>query len=161
MPARTKPPFSTLLSKAVGFNIHPMTVDPGTIVLPKQFHRNIDNLVERLKNDEYFHLEECPGIFTFPRGGFILATLLSYKLDLPILSNPAKNCIIIDDIIDTGITMKKYSDLVNDKNYFITAMFMKDNQLEEEAEYQCFANYFEFIKKDEWIVYPWEDMSQW
>ena len=121
----------------------------------------IDNLVERLKTDEYFHLEECPGIFTFPRGGFILATLLSYKLDLPILSNPAKNCIIIDDIIDTGITMKKYSDLVNDKNYFITAMFMKDNQLEEEAEYQCFANYFEYIKKDEWIVYPWEDMSIW
>lgn len=121
----------------------------------------IDNLVERLKTDEYFHLEECPGIFTFPRGGFILATLLSYRLDLPILSNPAKNCIIIDDIIDTGITMKKYSDLVNDKNYFITAMFMKDNQLEEEAEYQCFADYFEFVKKDEWIVYPWEDMSQW
>ena len=121
----------------------------------------IYNLVERLKTDEYFHLEECPGIFTFPRGGFILATLLSYKLDLPILSNPAKNCIIIDDIIDTGITMKKYSDLMNDKNYFITAMFMKDNQLEEEAEYQCFADYFEFVKKDEWIVYPWEDMSQW
>ena len=121
----------------------------------------IDNLVERLKSDEYFHLEECPGIFTFPRGGFILATLLSYKLDLPILRNPAKNCIIIDDIIDTGITMKKYSDLMNDKNYFITAMFMKDNQLEEEAEYQCFADYFEFVKKDEWIVYPWEDMSQW
>ena len=115
----------------------------------------IDNLVERLKTDEYFHLEECPGIFTFPRGGFILATLLSYKLDLPILSNPAKNCIIIDDIIDTGITMKKYSDLMNEKNYFITAMFIKDNQLEEEAEYQCFADYFEFVKKDEWIVYPW------
>ena len=121
----------------------------------------IDNLVERLKTDEHFHLEECPGIFTFPRGGFILATLLSYKLDLPILSNPAKNCIIIDDIIDTGITMKKYSDLRKDKNYFITAMFMKDNQLAEEAEFQCFADYFEFIKKDEWIVYPWEDMSQW
>ena len=121
----------------------------------------INNLVERLKKDEYFHLEECPGIFTFPRGGFILATLLSYKLDLPILSNPAKNCIIIDDIIDTGITMKKYSDLMNDKNYFITAMFMKDDQLAEEAEFQCFADYFEFVKKDEWIVYPWEDMSQW
>ena len=121
----------------------------------------IDNLVERLKTDEYFHLEECSGIFTFPRGGFILATLLSYKLDLPILSNPAKNCIIIDDIIDTGITMKKYSDLMNEKNYFITAMFIKDDQLKEEAEYQCFADYFEFVKKDEWIVYPWEDMSQW
>lgn len=119
------------------------------------------NLVDRLKKDEYFHLDECPGIFTFPRGGLMLATLLSYEIDKPILMNPQPGCIIIDDIIDTGITMKKYSDLVNDKNYFITTMFMKDNQLEEEAEYQCFADYFEFVKKDEWIVYPWEDMSRW
>lgn len=40
--------FSVLLAKAVGFNIHPMTVDPGTIVLPKQFHRNIDNLTSKI-----------------------------------------------------------------------------------------------------------------
>lgn len=119
------------------------------------------NLVDRLKKDEYFHLDECPGIFTFPRGGLILATLLSYEIDKPILMNPVPGCIIIDDIIDTGITMKKYSDLMNEKNYFITAMFMKDNQLAEEAEFQCFCDYFEYVKKDEWIVYPWEDMSRW
>lgn len=119
------------------------------------------NLVDRLKKDEYFHLDECPGIFTFPRGGLILATLLSYEIDKPILMNPEPGCIIIDDIIDTGITMKKYSDLRNEKNYFITAMFMKDNQLAEESEFQCFCDYFEYVKKDEWIVYPWEDMSRW
>jgi len=119
------------------------------------------NLVDRLKNDKNFSLDECPGIFTFPRGGLILATLLSYQINKPILMNPQPGCIIIDDIIDTGITMKKYSDLMNEKNYFITAMFMKDNQLAEEAEFQCFCDYFEYVKKDEWIVYPWEDMSQW
>lgn len=119
------------------------------------------NLVDRLKKDKYFHLDECPGIFTFPRGGLILATLLSYQINKPILMNPEPGCIIIDDIIDTGITMKKYSDLMNEKNYFITAMFMKDNQLAEEAEFQCFCDYFEYVKKDEWIVYPWEDMSRW
>lgn len=119
------------------------------------------NLVDRLKKDEYFHLDECPGIFTFPRGGLILATLLSYEIDKPILMNPVPGCIIIDDIIDTGITMKKYSDLMNEKNYFITAMYVKDNQLAEEAEFQCFCDYFEYVKKDEWIVYPWEDMSRW
>lgn len=119
------------------------------------------NLVDRLKEDKYFHLDECPGIFTFPRGGLILATLLSYQINKPILMNPEPGCIIIDDIIDTGITMKKYSDLMNEKNYFITAMFMKDNQLAEEAEFQCFCDYFEYVKKDEWIVYPWEDMSRW
>lgn len=119
------------------------------------------NLIDRLKEDKYFHLDECPGIFTFPRGGLILATLLSYQINKPILMNPEPGCIIIDDIIDTGITMKKYSDLINEKNYFITAMFMKDNQLAEEAEFQCFCDYFEYVKKDEWIVYPWEDMSRW
>lgn len=119
------------------------------------------NLVDRLKKDEYFSLDECPGIFTFPRGGLILASLLSYEIDKPILMNPQPGCIIIDDIIDTGITMKKYSDLMNEKNYFITTMFIKDNQLAEEAEFQCFCNYFEDVKNDEWIVYPWEDMSQW
>lgn len=119
------------------------------------------NLINRLKEDKYFHLDECPGIFTFPRGGLILATLLSYQINKPILMNPEPGCIIIDDIIDTGITMKKYSDLMNEKNYFITAMFMKDNQLAEEAEFQCFCDYFEYVKKDEWIVYPWEDMSRW
>lgn len=119
------------------------------------------NLIDRLKEDKYFHLDECPGIFTFPRGGLILATLLSYQINKPILMNPEPGCIIIDDIIDTGITMKKYSDLMNDKNYFITAMFMKDTQLAEESEFQCFCDYFEYVKKDEWIVYPWEDISRW
>lgn len=121
----------------------------------------ISDLIDRLKEDEYFHLEDCPGIFTFPRGGLILATLLSYQINKPILMNPEPGCIIIDDIIDTGITMKKYSDLMNDKNYFITAMFMKDTQLEEKSEYQCYCDFFRYEKNDEWIVYPWEDMSQW
>lgn len=119
------------------------------------------NLVDRLKKNTYFNLNECPGIFTFPRGGLMLATLLSYEIDKPILMNPQPGCIIIDDIIDTGITMKKYSDLMNEKNYFITAMYVKHNQLAEEAQFQCFFDYFEYVKKDEWIVYPWEDMSRW
>lgn len=119
------------------------------------------NLVDRLKEDEYFHLDECPGIFTFPRGGLVLATLLSYLIDKPILTNPVDGCIIIDDIVDTGITMKKYSDLKNDKNYFITSMFVQLNQLQEVAEYNCKVDYFEYVKDSEWIVYPWEDMSRW
>lgn len=36
--------FSTLLAKSLGFNTHAFTVDPGTIILPNQFRRNINNL---------------------------------------------------------------------------------------------------------------------
>lgn len=40
--------FSLILAKKLGFNPIAITVDPGTIVLPKQFKQNIDKLVEDL-----------------------------------------------------------------------------------------------------------------
>ena len=110
----------------------------------------IDSVAERLQG------VEVSGIFTFPRGGLVLATLLSYKLHVPILTSPCKNCIIIDDICDTGITMKKYSDLKDEKNYFITTMYIQDSQLKEKADFNCTVDYFENVKYDNWIVFPWE-----
>ena len=40
--------FSLILAKKLGFNPIAITVDPGTIVLPKQFKQNIDKLTEEL-----------------------------------------------------------------------------------------------------------------
>ena len=40
--------FSLILAKKLGFNPIAVTVDPGTIVLPKQFKHNIDKLVKDL-----------------------------------------------------------------------------------------------------------------
>lgn len=40
--------FSLILAKKLGFNPIAITVDPGTIVLPKQFKHNIDKLVSEL-----------------------------------------------------------------------------------------------------------------
>ena len=40
--------FSLILAKKLGFNPIAITVDPGTIVLPKQFKENIDNLTNQL-----------------------------------------------------------------------------------------------------------------
>ena len=40
--------FSLILAKKLGFNPIAVTVDPGTIVLPKQFKYNIDKLVKEL-----------------------------------------------------------------------------------------------------------------
>ncbi len=41
--------FSLILAKKLGFNPIAITVDPGTIVLPKQFKQNIDKLVNDLE----------------------------------------------------------------------------------------------------------------
>lgn len=40
--------FSLILAKRLGFNPIAVTVDPGTIVLPKQFRHNIDKLAKEL-----------------------------------------------------------------------------------------------------------------
>ena len=40
--------FSLILAKKLGFNPIAVTVDPGTIILPKQFKENIKNLTEAL-----------------------------------------------------------------------------------------------------------------
>lgn len=48
--------FSTLLAKSLGFNVRALTVDPGTIILPKQFRNNIDNLCDKI-NVEHEYVE--------------------------------------------------------------------------------------------------------
>lgn len=40
--------FSTLLAKSLGFDIKAITIDPGTIILPKQFRTNIEKLAARI-----------------------------------------------------------------------------------------------------------------
>lgn len=48
--------FSTILSKALGFNTKAITVDPGTIILPKQFRINVENLSNQI-NIEHEYVE--------------------------------------------------------------------------------------------------------
>lgn len=108
----------------------------------------IDELYEIIKENKDIY----SGIFSFARGGLLLAILLSYKTDLPILTNPCENCIIIDDVINTGKTMRRYGDEKYDKNYFITTMFLSENV------WQYYKDDFSlYVKKsDEIIVFPWE-----
>ena len=46
--------FSLILAKKLGFNPIAVTVDPGTIILPKQFKRNIELLSESLDIDHEY-----------------------------------------------------------------------------------------------------------
>lgn len=85
------------------------------------------------------------GVYGIPRGGNILATLISYYYDIPLLQAPAKGCIVVDDIADTGETLLHYKS----KGYFITTMYYhKQSKVVPDI---WFAE-----KNDEWIVYPWE-----
>jgi len=91
------------------------------------------------------------GVLGIPRGGMILATLLSYKLDIPLLLAAAPNCIVIDDIADSGRTLSHYTDNDTQFNkYYITTMYYHNRSIVK-------PDFWVSEKEDKWIVFPWEE----
>ena len=84
------------------------------------------------------------GVYGFPRGGLPLAVWISHRGKVPLLLAPSKNCLIVDDIADTGQTLLKYKD-----SHYIATMFYHRQSAVVPA-------FWMFEKKDEWIIFPWE-----
>ena len=116
-------------------------------------------LIDETVTDIAFHLKETKkdfkGVYGIPRGGSLLAVMLSHKLDLPYIENPfdlqfENSCgdfVIIDDIADTGETLKFYKETF-DKGYIVT--------IHEHEQSIIKPEYSVIDKGDKWIVYPWE-----
>ncbi len=51
--------FSLIVAEKLGFNPIAVTVDPGTIILPNQFKRNIDSLTEQLEIPHHYIEVDC------------------------------------------------------------------------------------------------------
>ena len=96
------------------------------------------------------------GVYGIPRGGTLLAVMLSHKLNIPfypLYFSTAKlegnDFIVIDDIADTGKTLQGYK--IKDENeqgYYVTIHEHKDSIVK--------PDYSVIYKEDKWIVYPWE-----
>lgn len=106
----------------------------------------VNNLVKYFDECE---IKPC-GVYGIPRGGLILATLLSYKMNIPLLMAPADGCVIIDDIADSGRSLCHYTENDTQFNkYFIATLYYHQRSTVQ-------PDYTEFEKTDEWIVFPWE-----
>ncbi len=112
----------------------------------EDINKYLDGVVEDVKKRGL----KPSGVYGVPRGGLIFATMLSYKMDIPLLLNAAKDCIIIDDIADSGRTLMHFTK--NDTQFhkfYITTMYYHERSMVK-------PDYFMFEKKDNWIVYPYE-----
>lgn len=89
------------------------------------------------------------GVYGIPRGGLCAAVKLSHILNIPLLDLPQDNSLIVDDIYDSGKTLKKY------KNYKNATYFV----LISKKDPAWFDSYVT-IKNKEWIVFAWEDASK-
>jgi|TARA_R100000479_G_scaffold137671_1_gene74070 hypoxanthine phosphoribosyltransferase len=110
------------------------------------------NLIDEAVTDIAFNIKntnkDFKGVYGIPRGGLILAVMLSHKLDLPLIMSKDEldeNSIIIDDIADTGKTLWNF---IEYQSYVVTI---------HKHEKSIFKpDYSVLDKGDKWIVYPWE-----
>ena len=91
-------------------------------------------------------------VYGLPRGGLPIAVSLSHKLHLPLLMDyydrkivTDKKILVVDDIADTGHTLK---DFENKHNIICTFHYHEQSIIE--------PDYWIHKKDDDWIVYPWE-----
>lgn len=110
------------------------------------------NVIDEAVTDIAFHLKQTnkdfKGVYGIPRGGLILAVMLSHKLDLPLIMSKEEldeNSIIIDDIADTGKTLLDFTEY---ESYVVT--------IHEHEQSLIKPDYSVLDKGDKWIVYPWE-----
>lgn len=110
------------------------------------------NVIDEAVTDIAFNIKntnkDFKGVYGIPRGGLILAVMLSHKLDLPLIMSKDEldeNSIIIDDIADTGKTLL---DFVEYESYVVT--------IHEHEQSLIKPDYSVLDKGDKWIVYPWE-----
>lgn len=108
--------FSLILAKKLGFNPIAVTVDPGTIVLPKQFKYNIDNLTKDLDvSHEYIPVDYDDIIEESFTGRFHPCGRCSKRIEETLYNYAKENnipMVIFGDMLATGsqcITEQSYN----------------------------------------------------
>lgn len=98
-------------------------------------------LVKKVKGQNF----TC--IYGQPRGGLILAVMLSHKLGLPLSLTPYSSMLWCDDIVDSGNTYLKM------KQKFPKAIYC--SLLAKKFQNEV-LHAFDYSDKNEWVVFPWE-----
>ena len=105
-----------------------------------EFDRSVEHIANKCKFLNF------SGIYGVPRGGLCLAVALSHKLKINLISEPIKNSLIVDDIYETGITLKAFKH-IEGAMFFV--LFSKVSP--------TWWNSVQISEKNEWIVFPWEN----
>ena len=120
-----------------------------TFITWKEYDGMVDKIATHVKQ---YPLGEIGAVYGLPRGGLPIAVSLSHSLGLPLLMDyydrkivTNKKILVVDDIADTGHTLK---DFENPHNIICTFHYHKQSIVE--PDFYCEE------KGDKWIVYPWE-----
>jgi|TARA_R100001530_G_C4307705_1_gene152163 hypoxanthine phosphoribosyltransferase len=115
-------------------------------ISPEGYHNLILELVKKIKETE----RKFSKVYGIPRGGSIIAVYLSHYLNIPIADIVFdQTTLIVDDIADTGKTLKPYSEA-----FFTATLHYKSRSIVTPDIY------IKKVENKDWIVYPYEMSSE-
>lgn len=85
---------------------------------------------------------DCRGVWGIPTGGSFVAIEIASRLGVALLDSPRSGCLVVDDIVDSGETMRPYAPYAHD------ALFRKRMSPPELAPLATVT--------DGWVKFPWE-----
>ena len=106
---------------------------------------DVDDLIKR---------HDIMYVFGVPRGGLIPAVQLSHAYNLEVITESSElterkeNLLIVDDIVDNGMTLQKYKEFLS-PSVFLSLLYKKNASAEPDF-------YLKEAENDCWYVFPWE-----
>lgn len=118
-------------------------------------YTNFKQDIQQIAQEIHSTHPEIKYVYGLPRGGSIIAVVLSHILNLKYLTSldeehtPEKT-IVVDDVSDSGLTLKS---IHNINKYTTATLFIKEGTA-------FLPNiYTRITKRKIWIVYFWEDIK--
>jgi len=106
----------------------------------------VDNLVDILKQKVLDELPEIGSVMGIARGGLIPAVMLSHKLGVPYTNLINPNTLIVDDICDSGVTIR------DTPGVYTATLHYKKSAIAKPTIYASLL-----LNENQWLVYPWEN----
>ena len=106
----------------------------------------VDNLVDILKQKVLDELPEIGSVMGIARGGLIPAVMLSHKLGVPYTNLIDPNTLIVDDICDSGVTIR------DTPGVYTATLHYKKSAIAKPTIYASLL-----LNENQWLVYPWEN----
>lgn len=94
---------------------------------------------------------EFTSVMGVPRGGLILAVIISHRLNIPLVFEPTSTTLIVDDICDSGDTFYE----IHTKYHLLDLKFACLYYKSHTSKFIPNIYSVEYLGNS-WIVYPWE-----
>lgn len=119
------------------------------LAAPLKWHPDWHTILGRLEQIAYRIREDGyagRSIYGVPRGGCVPAAWLAADLGVDLLDSPAPGAIVVDDLVDSGVTKNRY--MAGGPFYALYRKSWSPDALGAER-----------VPKDAWVIFPWESIE--